>query len=135
MLTIAGAVTLAIWVYLFLFHGRFWRIGLSVAPPPAEILPLRIAVIMPARDEADVVGRSVISLVNQEGGHSIHVFVIDDGSSDGTAGIAREAANAAGKPEQRTVVQGAQLAPGWSGKLWAVQQGLGHLHQAKLLDP
>jgi hopene-associated glycosyltransferase HpnB len=125
MLTVAGAFTLLIWLYLFFLHGRFWRVDAVLARPlPAEIAPARVAVIVPARDEADAVGRSIASLLQQSGGHSIHIFLMDDASSDGTQEIAREAARLSGKPEQLTVSTGLPLASGWSGKLWAVQQGV-----------
>src|SRR5215470_1753932 len=133
MLTAAGVLSLLVWLYLFAAHGGFWRIGRIVAkqtPSPAP--PARIAVVIPARDEADVVGRAVTSLLNQAGGHSIHLFLVDDASSDSTAQVARQAGQAAGKPEMLTVIEGAPLPPGWSGKLWAVQQGL---EQARVFRP
>jgi hopene-associated glycosyltransferase HpnB len=92
--------------------------------PLTEVSPAKIAVIIPARNEADVVGQCVASLLKQAGGHSIHIFLVDDASSDQTAQIARETARAAGASEHLTVIQGSPLAPGWSGKLWAVQQGI-----------
>jgi hopene-associated glycosyltransferase HpnB len=125
MLTVAGALCLLIWLYLCLFHGRFWRIDtIVVHPPSSDVSPAKIAVIIPARNEADVVGQCVTSLLKQTGGHSIHVFLVDDASSDATAEIARETARAAGASEHLTIRQGSPLAPGWSGKLWAVQQGV-----------
>jgi len=120
-----ATLSLLIWVYLLVAHGRFWQIRryfLPAAVPGDD--PVRVAVVVPARDEAAVVGRAVASLLNQTGGHSIHVFVVDDASSDGTADVAREAARQAGKPGLLTVVAGRPLAAGWSGKLWAVQQGV-----------
>jgi hopene-associated glycosyltransferase HpnB len=133
MLTVAGALCVLVWVYLCFFHGRFWRIDTTVAhPPPSHVAPAKIAVIIPARNEADVVGQCVVSLLRQTGGHSIHVFLVDDASSDDTAGIARQAARAAGASEHLTVSQGSPLAPGWSGKLWAVQQGI---EKARELHP
>jgi hopene-associated glycosyltransferase HpnB len=133
MLTAAGALCLLIWLYLLLLHGRFWRVGAWLAPsPPATPIPARIAVIVPARDEAAVVGQSVASLLKQEGGHSIQIFLVDDASSDQTAEIARESARAAGGSQHLSVIPGAALPPGWSGKLWAVQQGI---EKAAELDP
>jgi hopene-associated glycosyltransferase HpnB len=133
MLIVAGTLSLLLWLYLFLLHGRFWRVGAILArPPQAETSPARLAVVVPARDEADVVGRSLASMLQQSGGHSLHIFLVDDASSDGTAEIAREASRAAGKSEQLTVSDGLPLAPGWSGKLWAVQQGV---EQASRLFP
>lgn len=125
MLTVAGALCLMIWLYLLLFHGGFWRVDRLMAPAPqCGTLPVRIAAIIPARDEAVVVAQSVASLLHQTGGHSLHIFLIDDSSSDGTAEIAQEAARGAGKPEHLSVIKGLPLAAGWSGKLWAVQQGV-----------
>lgn len=133
MLTIAGVVSLSIWLYLLLFHGRFWRLGPILVPSPRAGTPAaRVAVVIPARNEASVVVRSVCSVLRQTGGHSIHVFLVDDSSSDGTGEMAKKAAQAAGKHEMITVIQGRPLEPGWSGKLWAVDQGI---EQAREFDP
>jgi hopene-associated glycosyltransferase HpnB len=63
-------------------------------------------------------------LHQQRGGNALHIFLVDDASSDATAEVARTAALALGKAEQLTVIAGRPLVPGWSGKLWAVQQGI-----------
>ena len=133
MLTAAGILTLLIWLYLFFLHGQFWRIGKIVAAQrePAQT-PLRIAVVIPARDEADVVDQCITSLLRQNGNQSLHIFLVDDASSDATAQVAREAAQAAARPDDLTVISGRPLAPGWSGKLWAVQQGV---EQALAVNP
>ena len=91
---------------------------------PVHENPARIAVIVPARNEADVVGRAVSSLLRQTGQNSIHIFLVDDGSTDSTAQVARDAGSAAGQAERLTVVAGSPLPAGWSGKLWAMQQGI-----------
>src|SRR5260370_8893781 len=133
MLTIAGVLSLLTLLYLFAAHGNFWRSGKIVAQSPlARAASLRIAVIIPARDEADVVGCCVTSLLHQTGAHSLHIFLVDDASSDSTAQAASEAAQAAGKSEMLTVIQGRPLVSGWSGKLWAVEQGV---QQARALNP
>jgi hopene-associated glycosyltransferase HpnB len=139
MLTAAGVLTLLIWLYLFALHGQFWRISRILVPAPGsdlvtgsarsstaiEATLLRVAVIIPARDEADVVGQCVTSLLRQNGGsNALHIFLVDDASSDGTAAVALEAAQVVGKAEQLTVIAGRPLVPGWSGKLWAAQQGI-----------
>jgi hopene-associated glycosyltransferase HpnB len=133
MLTAAGALSLLIWLYLLAAHGGFWRIGRIVARQPLALpAPARIAVVIPARDEAEVVGRAVTSLLNQRGGHAIYIFLVDDASSDSTAEVARQAAEAPGNPDILTVIEGAALPAGWSGKLWAVKQGL---EKARALAP
>ncbi len=133
MLTVAGVATLLIWTYLAAAHGRFWQISRFTPEQQASTrAPDLVAVVIPARDEAEVVGRCVASLLQQEGGQRLHIFLVDDGSSDGTAEIARQAEQAAGKTEQLTIIRGRPLPSGWSGKLWAVQQGV---ERARELDP
>jgi hopene-associated glycosyltransferase HpnB len=129
MLIAAGVLSLLIWAYLVLARGGFWRIYPAAsrtisAENRAQGNPVRIAVIIPARDEADVVGRAVRSLLQQTGPNKIQIFLVDDASTDGTAQAARAAAAAETQAQNLTVVPGNSLAPGWSGKLWAMQQGI-----------
>ena len=112
-----GALSLAIWIYLLLARGAFWRFSESV-PPPLNVAP-RIAVIIPARNEAEVIGESVDSLRRQDFPGPFHIFVCDDHSSDGTAEIAQT-----GSPDRLTVVPVSDLPQGWTGKLWAISEGL-----------
>jgi hopene-associated glycosyltransferase HpnB len=123
MLIAAGVLTLLIWGYLLLGRGGFWRIQ-PVSPQPFSGISARIAAVVPARNEADVVGQTINSLVRQNSTNEIHIFLVDDGSTDGTAQAAHGAAVAAGFQDGITVIQGRPLAPGWSGKMWAVQQGI-----------
>ena len=129
----AGVLTFSIWTYLVFARGGFWRIypatppiqqgtALHVSSPAAN--PLRIAVIIPARNEADMVDRVVRSLLRQSGQNAIHIFLVDDGSTDATVQVAREAAMGIGQPEDLTVLPGGPLPSGWSGKLWALEQGI-----------
>ncbi len=125
MLIAAGVFSLLIWAYLVLARGSFWRIY----PAPSltngtQVNPVRIAVIIPARNEADVVGRAIQSLLRQIGPQKIHIFLVDDASTDATAQAARAAAIAEDQMQNLTVVPGSSLPPGWSGKLWAMQQGI-----------
>ncbi|HKU19823.1 MAG TPA: glycosyltransferase, partial [Terriglobales bacterium] len=113
-LTIAGAVAALIWAYLLLGRGGFWRIGKMIAPVAAPEPGCRVAVIIPARNEAAVIVRSIASLL-ESAGESLHIFLVDDSSSDGTAQIARQAAASMGKLASLTVLQGQPLPPGWSG--------------------
>jgi hopene-associated glycosyltransferase HpnB len=70
------------------------------------------------------VGHAITSLLLQTGANTLHVFLVNDGSSDGTAQAARDAARVAGRIEMLTVIEGQPLSSGWSGKLWALQQGV-----------
>lgn len=125
MLIAAGVLSLLIWAYLVLARGGFWRIDPAVSPQDVNINPVHIAVIIPARNEADVVGLAIRSLLQQTGAHKIHIFLVDDASTDGTAQAARSAL-AEGHAQNLTVIQGSPLPPGWSGKLWAMEQGIEH---------
>src|ERR1035438_8154948 len=130
---IAGLLSLVIWIYLLVGHGGFWR----VASLRAEVQPLAgvegtVAVVVPARDEADVIGATIESLLRQTHLNSIHIFVVDDHSSDGTAEVAREAARNCGQSASLDVIEGSTLPAGWTGKLWAVEQGI---QQAMRLRP
>ncbi len=118
-----GALCLAIWLYLWLGHGGFWRTATAPLPPPPDHWPDIVAVI-PARNEAEGIGRTVGSLLTQNYAGRIQVVLVDDESSDGTAGIAAQAAQAAGAAERLTIIGGSPTPPGWSGKMWAVEQGM-----------
>ncbi len=90
-----------------------------------------IAAVVPARNEADVVGQCISSLLQQHG-LRIHVVLVDDASTDGTSDAAVAAAQKSGSTNRLTVIQGQPLPAGWSGKLWAMQQGI---ERAQALEP
>jgi hopene-associated glycosyltransferase HpnB len=119
-----GIVPVLIWIYLLVGRGRFWRVGAQRAPLPASAVARRVIVLMPARNEAPLIGLAVTSLMRQEFAGSIQVIVIDDGSADGTAEVALAAAHAAGASSRLTLIAGAPLRRGWTGKLWALSQGV-----------
>ena len=124
-------LSLAAWLYLLFAHGDFWRgreRDPADAPPPqtpADGWPDVVA-ILPARNEADVVAYSIGSLLRQNYEGSLQVILVDDQSGDGTARVAEAAAESAGCRDRLTVLQGGDLPPGWTGKLWALSQGVEH---------
>ncbi|HEU5337118.1 MAG TPA: glycosyltransferase [Terriglobales bacterium] len=120
-LAASGAVSALIWAYMLLGRGRFWHV--SRTQPVARELTRRVAVVVPARNEAAVIAQSLESLL-PAAGDSLHVYLVDDGSSDGTAQIARNTAASLAKLDSLTILEGQPLPPGWSGKLWAVSQGI-----------
>jgi hopene-associated glycosyltransferase HpnB len=120
-----GAVSLLTWIYLILGRGGFWRMGTAPESAVAPAFPpRRIAIIVPARDEAATIGQAVRSLLRQTYAGHTHIFLVDDHSSDGTAEIARHAAHEARVSERLSIVEAEPLPQGWTGKLWAVSQGL-----------
>ena len=116
--SILAAVPVAVWIGLVAFRGGFWRADqfLPDDPPVRPHWPGVVAVI-PARNEAATIGEAVASLLAQDYPGAVNVIVVDDMSDDGTA-------DAAGAADRLTVIAGRPLEAGWTGKLWAVGQGL-----------
>ena len=129
-----SAVGLAAWLYLVAARGGFWRADVrdeaDLAPDPAAWPS--VAAVVPARNEADVIGASIASLLTQDYPEPLTVILTDDQSDDGTAEAARAAARVAGAADRLTILPGKPLPPGWTGKLWAQKQGV---EQAKTLAP
>jgi len=122
-LAIAIAAALA-WAVLLLGRGFFWLArdddrDAATLPDPARWPS--VTAVVPARDEAETIGETVRSLLAQDYPGRFRLVVVDDRSTDGTGDVARAAA--AGDP-RLTVVTGRARPSGWTGKLWALQQGL-----------
>ena len=130
-LTVIAGLSFAIWLYLLGFRGGFWHADqrLDADPGAPETWPAVVALV-PARDEAEVVGATVTALLTQDYPGPFQVVLIDDHSSDGTAALAERAAAAASTPGGAPVlfrtVSAPDLPSGWTGKLWALQAGLAH---------
>jgi Glycosyl transferase family 21/Glycosyl transferase family 2 len=88
-----------------------------------DVWPSVVAII-PARDEADMIARSVGSLLRQDYPGPFSVIVVDDQSADGTALVALAAASEAQAVDRLRIVAGTGPPPGWTGKLSAMRQGL-----------
>lgn len=113
------------WIVLIWFRGGFWRAREQLDGPPGnqQHWP-SVAVLVPARDEAAVIGRSLSSTLMQDYPGPLQVILIDDHSRDGTADIALQAARETGRQDRLTVVRSKPLPHGWAGKVWALSQGL-----------
>lgn len=130
---VGGALSVLIWAYLLLGRGGFWQVPKRLAQSgEAGSSQASVAVVVPARDEAAVIAQSVQSLLQQAHSGPLHIFVVDDGSSDETASVARKAASRIGKANALTVIEGRPVPPGWSGKVWALEQGV---ERARELHP
>ena len=116
----AGALAAMLWFALLIVPWRPWRLTerLEAEPEPLnqEEGAGLVTVLMPARNEERVIARSLAALGQQ--GFSFPVIVIDDGSTDATG----ERARGVGLPEL-TILSAPELPAGWTGKLWALEQG------------
>ena len=119
------AIPVFIWMYLLLMRGWFWQVKRHLPPAtsPQTIPSRKIAVVIPARNEADVVAETVSSLLAQEFNGELRIFLVDDSSTDGTVDVASSAAANAGRLDQLSIVR-SELRSGWTGKMSAVAQGV-----------
>lgn len=123
-LSVPALVSLLIWIYLLTCHGSFWRtdVRLPRRHPPATWPS--VAVVVPARDEADVLPESLPTLLNQRYSGRIRVVLVDDNSSDGTTDTARSIAGASSGGVCLSVTSPGTPPPGWAGKMWALRHGV-----------
>lgn len=122
MSLLLGLLALAIWIYLLVARGGFWlaRDRDDITPPAEPARWPSVVAVVPARNEADVIAQSIGSLLAQDYPGPFRVVLVDDGSSDGTAAAARALAG----EDRLTILTGAPLPAGWTGKLWAQAQGV-----------
>ncbi len=123
---IIASLAPAIWIYLVLFRGGFWLAREREdrdrpAMPTGGEWP-SVVVIIPARNEALALPRTLLSLSAQNYPGRFSIVVVDDDSSDGTGALACQLA--ATLDREVTVLHGEPLPPGWTGKVWAMQQGI-----------
>jgi hopene-associated glycosyltransferase HpnB len=109
-------LSLLIWLYLSFAHGRFWLSAPELPPAVPEDHP-DVDVVVPARDEAPTIVPVIGSLLAQDYRGKFRIILVDDNSTDGTAALAGTAANL-------TVITLQSKPAGWSGKLWALGQGV-----------
>ncbi|GLF97078.1 glycosyltransferase [Streptomyces yaizuensis] len=114
---------LAVWGWLLLCRGFFWRTDQRLPSAPAPDSWPDVAVVVPARDEAAVLPAALPSLLAQEYPGRARIVLVDDGSTDGTGGLARALAERHSGLPLRVVSPGGPE-PGWTGKLWALRHGI-----------
>lgn len=120
---VLSALSLFVWVYLLAFHGGFWRADqrLAATLPEPDTWP-EVVVLVPARNEVEMVGRSIACHMASAYPGRLSVILVDDQSDDGTADAALEAAK--GAPRPFSITSAPPVASGWTGKLWALKHGL-----------
>jgi hopene-associated glycosyltransferase HpnB len=122
-MTWIAAISLLAWLWLLLARGGFWRTDVRLPPRTEPAVWPSVAVVVPARDEAPLLPVSLLSVLSQEYPGPAEVFLVDDGSTDGTGDLARALAAAHGGLPLTVTSPGPPPA-GWTGKLWAVRHGI-----------
>ncbi len=105
------------WLGVLLGTARAWDLRPIAEDEPAPPDPARwpsLAVLIPARNEAEVLPATLPALLAQDYPGAWHLVVVDDRSTDDTA----EVAHACGARH----VPGTDLPEGWVGKVWALEQ-------------
>jgi len=131
-----GLLSLAIWLYLAAAHGNFWRLrefDHDFAQYELPGKPPSVIAVVPARNEAAAIAQSLTSLLQQTYPGEFSVILVDDHSEDLTAHIARQVAQELKAVHQIDIRNAAPLPASWTGKLWALNEGLGR--GAALLRP
>lgn len=124
-----GSVSTGIWLYLSLFRGSFWRADQRLSPKYSQLNSWPdVAIIIPARNEQGVVGRTLTSLQNQYYPGHLSVIVVDDNSEDGTVDDIQNT-----RDTHTELVFGRPLPKEWTGKLWALQQGIDEIFRRESL--
>lgn len=133
--SVVSAASLAAWLWLLLCRGFFWRMDVWLpryGEPERRRWP-SVAVVVPARDEAEVLPLSLPSVLMQDYPGRAEVFLVDDGSTDGTGALAEKLAEdlAQHRPYALPLTVDSPGAPaaGWTGKLWALRHGIALAHE------
>ena len=123
-------VPLVVWTYLLVGRGMFWRMrerdDCQAAQTPAR-WPSVVAIV-PARDEADVIERTLASLLAQDYPGFFRIILVDDRSSDQTSAVAQSL------DKRLEIISGERRPPGWTGKVWAMNQGFARVRETDAPD-
>ncbi|MGE3624137.1 MAG: glycosyltransferase [Bdellovibrionales bacterium] len=126
MLTFIASLGLLAWLYLDVFHGKFWKPLFPAPAGPPESWP-SVDIIVPARNEAAELPKSLPSLFAQDYPGNWRIILVDDHSTDGTAAVARQIARDKNADSRLAVISAPDLPPDWTNpKLHALHCGLGH---------
>jgi len=125
MLFILTIISFIAWIYLGLFHGKFWKIVLEEKSPDPEKWP-DVDIIIPARNEEDILERTLPSLLSQKYDGKFNVLLINDHSTDATAQKAKEIALTQSLSNKLQIINAPDLKKDWAGKPHAMQTGIEH---------
>jgi hopene-associated glycosyltransferase HpnB len=125
--TSAGLLSLTLWLYLAFARGTFWRLRPfddDLAQHPSVPAWPTVVAIVPARNEADTIGKTVAALLQQDYPGDFSILVVDDHSEDATSQIAQQTARENNAASRVDIFTASALPAGWTGKLWALNEGV-----------
>ncbi|MYT18867.1 glycosyltransferase, partial [Streptomyces sp. SID7760] len=130
----AACASLLAWIWLTFAQGMFWRTDVRLPPRSAPGRWPSVAIVVPARDEVEVLPRSLPSLIAQDYPGEAEVILVDDSSTDGTGELALQLAREhPGLP--LILTSPGEPGPGWTGKLWALRHGIALARTAHADEP
>jgi hopene-associated glycosyltransferase HpnB len=118
----AAGIIAILWLGFALLDRR-WRIEPRLRSPDGASASQRVVVVVPARNEAQQLPRTLPTLLAQDHPH-LSIVVVDDHSDDGTGAVARRIAEECGAADRVTVITPPPLPAGWTGKVWALHHGV-----------
>jgi cellulose synthase/poly-beta-1,6-N-acetylglucosamine synthase-like glycosyltransferase len=124
---VLATISLFIWLYLALARGIFWRLRPFDDDQAKHLSPAiwpPIVAIVPARNEAQTIGKTIAALLQQDYQGQFSVIVVDDHSEDRTAQIALQTAKEKAADPRVQILRSSPLPPGWTGKLSALNEGV-----------
>jgi glycosyltransferase involved in cell wall biosynthesis len=130
---VTAAAALGIWLYLLAARGGFWLCRERDEKVPSA--PTRwpsVTAVIPARNEAECITESIGSLARQDYPGALAIILVDDDSDDDTATAAQQAAAGLAANRPFRLIRSRDLAAGWTGKLWALKQGVDASEQMQL---
>ena len=138
-------IAISAWVYIILLHGRkfpysdnyFWSNKIIFEKKyyfneKEREIKKQVCVLLPARNESKTITKTLRSIINQKS-IFLEVIVINDQSNDGTDNVARKTFEKY-KFKNYKIIDGDNLPNGWSGKIWALNQGMNEAIKNKKND-
>jgi hopene-associated glycosyltransferase HpnB len=122
-------LSLLIWIYLILFRGQFWRMDQRLDSAILDSPFPSVSVVIPARNEADLLPITLRSLLTQDYPGTLNIILVDDHSTDGTSEVAKATAEQLESIDHLHILAAEPLPSGWTGKLWALEQGIQKMMQ------
>ena len=125
MILAIAVLSLLIWLNCLLLRGGYWRaVTTDRVPTPAPPEWPTIVAVIPARNEEDSIAQSLVSLLEQDYPGRLSIVLVDDNSEDATAAIAERIRSESESRVTLTILRGDSLPQYWTGKLWAMKQGI-----------